>query len=126
VGLPSYEYAVRWPVPLTMTASALPLAQPPRFTTSWITADRLGVRWFAPASPEFHATGLHEAEADVLGREVTLRLAGRKGGALSDACARKVSAVASLCDSFAVNWMYARLIVAPFGIASPVQRMPTV
>src|SRR5204863_3057897 len=44
VGLPSYEYAVRCPTPLTMIASAFPLVQPVRLTTSWIRPDRSGVR----------------------------------------------------------------------------------
>src|SRR5204863_9273717 len=42
VGRPPYEYAVRCPTPLTMTASAFPLAPPLRVTTSWNGPGRFG------------------------------------------------------------------------------------
>jgi hypothetical protein len=42
--LASYESAVRLPLPVMMTASAWPALQPGRFTISWITAVRSGVR----------------------------------------------------------------------------------
>src|SRR4051812_23588666 len=50
-GLLSQARAVRWPVPVMIRASALPLAQPGRLTSSWAIAVRSGLRWFGPASP---------------------------------------------------------------------------
>src|SRR5204862_8269221 len=50
-GLLSQARAVRWPVPVTMSARALRLAQPARLTISWIRLLRSGVRSLAAASP---------------------------------------------------------------------------
>jgi hypothetical protein len=80
--------AVRCPLPLTMKAIALPLAQPGRPTTCYITAARLGVRWFPPAWPALQAAGDHCTEALVRGREETLKLPVAKVAALSAACER--------------------------------------
>jgi hypothetical protein len=56
-----------------MITIALPLAQPGRFTTSWITAESSGVRWLGPASPiRFHPAGVQVAEAAVRARVETL------------------------------------------------------
>ena len=53
---PSKASAVRRPEPVTISASALPLAQPGRETISCITAARFGVRWSAPAGARPSAT----------------------------------------------------------------------
>ena len=46
--MPLLDSAVRRPVPDTMSARALPEAQPGRFTISWMIRDRSGVRWLMP------------------------------------------------------------------------------
>src|SRR2546422_11457428 len=104
-----------------MIASALPLAQPGRFTISWSTALRSAVRWFAPTSPRVHATGAQLAEAVVRDLVETSPLEPEKVAALSAACPRIVRLVASLCDSLAANWMEALEMVARGGIARPAQ-----
>src|SRR6266576_2679381 len=125
-GLLSQARAVRWPVPVTIIASALPLAQPGRMTISWTTAVRSGVRSFALASPiTVQGTGDQLAEAVVRGRVETLPFALVKVAGLSAARPWIDRLVTSLCVSFDSNWTYARVIVAPFGIATAVQRIPT-
>src|SRR4051794_1591734 len=108
-----------------MIASALPLAQPERVTTSCTMAPRSGVRWVAPASPWVHATGAQVRLADVRARDETLAVELVKVAALSAAWPRSTRFVTSLWDSFATNWIQAPVIVAPRGIAMLVQRMPT-
>src|SRR5690242_16253642 len=110
-----------------MIASAFPLAQPGRLTTSWITALRSGVRWALPACPTvLHAAGVQVAEAAVRGRDEMLDVVRLKLEALSAACPDTVSVVAPLCDPAAVNCTHAAVIVEPGGIVMPVQRTPTV
>ncbi len=126
-GSPSYARAVRCPVPVMMIASAFPLAQPGRFTISWITLERFGVRWFGPASPtSVHGTGDQFTAAVVRGREETLRLELVKVPGLSAACPFRTRFVASLCVSSASNWIHAFAIVAPGGTVTFVNRRPTV
>src|SRR5262245_49304355 len=104
------------------STSALPLAQAGRFTTSWNTAERSGVRSLDPASPtSAQGGGAQLAAAVVRGRAETL-LANEKAAASSPASARMTSWVASLWDSLASNWTYAERIAAPGGMARPVKR----
>jgi hypothetical protein len=61
---PSNDSAARLPVPVTITVSALPGAQPGRSTTSWTTAARFGVSCFGPAAPRVcHGGTDHATEA---------------------------------------------------------------
>src|SRR4051794_21282465 len=100
-----------------MIASALPLAQLERFTISCTSALRFGVRWFGPwLSLEVHATGAHDCEAPVRARVEMLDDDVVNVAALSAAWPRITRLVASLCDSFASNWMYAPVIVAARGM----------
>ena len=95
--LPSNAVAVRRPLPVTMIARELPLAQPGRFTISWTMAARFGVRWFGPTSfTTGHGGGVHPTVAAVLGRVEMLRLAAANAGAFSLACPPMVREVASL------------------------------
>ena len=59
---------MRWPVPVTITTSAFPLAHPGRLTISWMSAASSGVRWLAPTWPAAHAAGAQLAQADVRAR----------------------------------------------------------
>src|ERR671937_724412 len=87
-----------------MKASALPLVQPGRLTTSCTSEARLGVRWSAPAAPSVaHAGGDQEAEALVRARAELLAVAVEKVAALSTASAFSVSVVASDCASSTAN-----------------------
>ena len=124
--VPSYDSGVRCPVPVMMMASERP-AQPGRLTTSWITAARFGVRCSAPAAPTtVQAGGDHIAAAAVFGRDEMFIEAVVKAAALSAACARIVRVVTSDCASSAWNCTQALTIVAPCGMSTPVNRMPTV
>src|SRR6185369_2765344 len=68
-GSRSYASATRWPLPVMMSASALPLVHPGRFTISWTTPVRTGVRWAVPAVPTVgHDAGDQGTAAAVRGR----------------------------------------------------------
>src|SRR5512139_528798 len=100
----SAEFAVRWPVPLTTTTIALPLAHPGRAVISLTSAERSGVRCNGPrSSTTIQGFGAHATAFVVVGRAEMLFAAVVKPGALSVACARIVSAVASLWASSAQN-----------------------
>src|SRR5215472_4063290 len=110
-----------------MIASAFPLAQPARLTTSWITGLRSGVRWSEPACPTVaHAFGDQVAVATVRGREEMFLVLLLNVAALSAACPFRLSVVAPLAAWAVVNCTHAAVIVAPGGMARPVQRTPTV
>ena len=82
------------PLPLTMNASALPLAQLPRLMTSRTAADRSGVRWLAPASSmTVRPAGAQATAVVVRARLLTLLVAVVNVAALSLASARMVSDV---------------------------------
>src|SRR5262245_35151926 len=101
--------AVRWPVPVMISASDF-RAQPDRLTISWITGARSGVRWPAPASPMIdQGTGDHATDATVFGRDDRFWTANVNGAVLSAACPWIVSVVTSDCFSSAVNWTQALL-----------------
>src|SRR4029079_1927020 len=111
---------------VTMSASALPLAQPGRLTTSCTTAVRSGVCCAAVTAPAVHAGGDHVTPAAVGGRDETLEEALVNVAALSPACARMFSVVASDWDSSATNCTEAAVTVAPAGTPRFGNRMPTV
>ena len=92
-------------VPLMMMARAFPLAQPGRFTISWMIAVRSGVRSAAAVSPEVQAAGDQLALAVVSARDDTLFVALANVAALSSACPAIVSVFALLSEDLAVNWM---------------------
>src|SRR5580765_3344408 len=109
-----------------MIASGFPLAQPLRFTISWMTGTRLGVRWSGPVVPAVHGTGVHAVQAAVSGRDVTLPAVVVNVAAASAAWPRSTRFVTSDWDSLAANWIHAATMVDPRGTVTPVQRMPTV
>src|ERR671923_1361443 len=121
-GLPSADSAVRCPLPVTMNARAFPLAHPGRFTTSWTSAARFGVRCASPAAPTVHAAGDQPTDALVRGREEMLNVAVVNVDALSAACALIVNVVASDCASSATNWIYTFAIDTPGVKALPQKR----
>jgi hypothetical protein len=109
-----------------MTTNELPLDQPVRSTISWITGPISAVCWSGPASPiVFHAGGLQDADAVVLGREEMPFVAVVKVDAVSEACPSMMSEVACERALSAWNWMAALAIVAPCGTVMPVNRRPT-
>src|SRR5215510_3871784 len=109
-------------LPLTMKAIAFPLAQPPRLTICWTTAERSGVRSASRASPSVvHGGGAQETDDEVKGRAPTLLVPVVKGTALSDASPWIVSEVVSLFVSSTWNWIQAAWIAAPAGIARPAK-----
>ena len=88
--------AVRLPEPVTISASALPPAQPGRDTISCTTDARFGVRWAAPRAPTVgHVAGTHPTAAVVRGRLETFRTAVVNPGESSPACPATVRFVAA-------------------------------
>ena len=84
--MPSNASAVRLPVPVTMTARALPLAQPGRPTISRTTDERSGVRWSGPCTCFVgHGGGTHATLAPVRGRDETSNALEEKVAGLSAA-----------------------------------------
>jgi hypothetical protein len=125
-GPTSHATAHRFPVPVTMIASALPLAHPGRPTISCSTAFSSGVCCPGPAAPTTdHDGGLHVAVAAVRGRDDTLPVAVVNAVALSAAVPASVSVGTPPSVSSTVNWIHARTMVAPGGMARPAKRMPT-
>jgi hypothetical protein len=105
VALPSKASATRRPVPVMMTASALPLAHPGRLTISWTIAEMSADCCAGPAAPTVvHEGGLQATVAAVRARPETLPEALVKVGALSVACPARVRSVASVVASSTVNW----------------------
>src|SRR5688500_12455801 len=99
-------------------AIAWPFDQPGRAMTSFTSAERSGVRWSGPRSSTVaHTAGDQVTDAVVTGRAERLFAVPVKITAWSAAWARSVSAVASLCVSSAVNWIFALAIIAPGGTA---------
>jgi hypothetical protein len=124
---PSYDSAVRVPVPVTTTASALPLAQPGRETICCTTGDRSGVRCSAPRAPAVdQGAGAHVTFAAVRGREETFFDPVVNAAALSVASPPMVRFAFPVVTSSAWNWIEALVMVAPAGIDTPVNRRPTV
>jgi hypothetical protein len=96
--------AVRVPVPVKISAMALPEVHPGRLTISWTMALRSGVRWAAVRAPTVdHPGGDHGTEAVVRAREETLFVAVVKVAALSAAWPRTVTEEAPVVDSSAWN-----------------------
>jgi hypothetical protein len=125
--LASYAVATLWPLPVMMRTSALPLAQPARFTISWMTPARSGVRSAGPATPSVaHDGGDQGTAAPVRGRVETLPEALVKVTAWSLACPSMMSAVGSEVGSSTWNCTYAFRIAAPRGTGIPLKRSPTV
>jgi len=91
-----------------------------------VTKHKSGVRSFDPTSPAFQAAGAQAVEAVVRVRPLMLAFLDRNVAALSAAWPLNVRFVVPLWAMFAENWIHAAVIVAPGGIVSPAQRMPTV
>ena len=72
------------------------------------------------------AGGAHGTPAVVVGRDERSRDVLTNVVALSAACARIMSDVATLFFSSVSNWIQAAVMVAPFGITRPLNRTPTV
>src|SRR3712207_6216125 len=101
---PSNASAVRVPVPVMITESALPLAQPVRLTICWTTDERFGVRWSTPRAPTVdQGAGAHAAFAVVLCRFERLLLAVVKVPGLSATSAATVRLAAAVDTSSTWN-----------------------
>ena len=91
-----------------MITRSLPATQPSRPTTSWMTAERSGVRWSMSASPAVsQAAGDQSTDAVVVGREERSHGTPVNGVASSAASARMVSDAAPVSISSTLNWMNA-------------------
>jgi hypothetical protein len=85
---PSKFSVVRLPDPVMMITTALPDLHPGLEITCWITGERSGVRWFAPASPTVaQGAGVHDADAVPREREEMFPVAEVKVVGLSAASA---------------------------------------
>ena len=103
---PSYEKAVRCPLPVMRITSELPLAQPGRLTISCMMKTIFGVRCLRLASPIVdQAAGLHPAAAVVLSLEEIFPCELLKADGLSLAWPWMVREVVSDCTSSVVYWI---------------------